>query len=530
MVTGTRLFVRLPFFLLRPLHPGEAQQMLRRRLERREDDFLTLVRRTVYEHARSPYRQLLMLAGCEYGDLEKLVKQVGVEEALKVLYRHGVYLAVDEFKGRRPVVRGGSTIPLDPKQLRNPHVSAHLFSGSSGSRGRSIPAPIDLASVRDHAVNKGLCLQVWDALGCEHAHWAVPGGAVMFQMLQLAALGLSPARWFSQLDPRRPDLHFRYRWAARTLRWGSALAGISMPSPSYVPLDSPLPVARWMAQVLRVGRTPHLHTYTSSAVRVSQAAFDNGIDLRGAKFSVGSEPITTTRLSAIRCTGADVEPTYGSSETGMIAWGCFAPNTPDEHHLFHDLLALTQPGADGESANMPPDTLLISSLRSTARFILLNVSLGDRAEVFKRACGCGLERLGWTTHLRTIRSFEKLTAGGMMFLDADVIRVLEDLLPERFGGGPTDYQLVEEEAEGGQPRVRLLIHPAVGSLDMTAVREMFLAAIGGGSGADRVMELQLRAAGLFTVERRPPLMNGLGKIQHIHYNQREARPASTNRV
>jgi len=72
MVTGTRLFVRLPFFLLRPLHPGEAQQMLRRRLERREDDFLTLVRRTVYEHARSPYRQLLMLAGCEYGDLEKL--------------------------------------------------------------------------------------------------------------------------------------------------------------------------------------------------------------------------------------------------------------------------------------------------------------------------------------------------------------------------------------------------------------------------------------------------------------------------
>jgi hypothetical protein len=57
--------------------------------------------------------------------------------------------------------------------------------------------------------------------------------------------------------------------------------------------------------------------------------------------------------------------------------------------------------------------------------------------------------LGWTTHLRDIRSQEKLTAGGMTFLDTDLIRVLEEVLPARFGGAPTDYQLVEEEAEEG---------------------------------------------------------------------------------
>lgn len=61
------------------------------------------------------------------------------------------------------------------------------------------------------------------------------------------------------------------------------------------------------------------------------------------------------------------------------------------------------------------------------------------------------ERLGWTLHLHGIRSVEKLTAAGMTFLDSDVIRVLEEVLPGRFGGGPTHYQLVEEEdAEDGR--------------------------------------------------------------------------------
>ncbi len=71
--------------------------------------------------------------------------------------------------------------------------------------------------------------------------------------------------------------------------------------------------------------------------------------------------------------------------------------------------------------------------------------MGDQAVVSERACGCPYQQLGWTTHLHGIRSFEKLTAAGMTFLDTDVIRVLEEVLPGRFGGIPSDYQLVEEE-------------------------------------------------------------------------------------
>ena len=127
-------------------------------------------------------------------------------------------------------------------------------------------------------------------------------------------------------------------------------------------------------------------------------------------------------------------------------------------------------------------------------------------------------------HLRDIRSHEKLTAGGMTFLDTDLIRVLEEVLPTRFGGAPTDYQLVDEEAEEGRPRVRLLVHPRIGAVDAEALAETFLSAIGGGTGSERVMALLWREAKLLRVERQPPLAGPSGKIQHLHAGERRSRP------
>jgi hypothetical protein len=148
--------------------------------------------------------------------------------------------------------------------------------------------------------------------------------------------------------------------------------------------------------------------------------------------------------------------------------------------------------------------------------LLLNVSLGDQARVVRRRCGCVLEALGWTTHLETIRSFEKLTAGGIAFLDTDVVRVLEELLPVRFGGGPTDYQLVEEEIENGRPCLRLLIHPAVGPLNPDEVAEAFLHAVSPGSGIERLAGLLWQGGHFLRIERRPPLTMASGKVLHLH--------------
>jgi hypothetical protein len=270
-----------------------------------------------------------------------------------------------------------------------------------------------------------------------------------------------------------------------------------------------------MTEILGRGGTPHVLTFASSAVRIGQAARQMGADLRGARFTMSGEPITAARLAEVRRTGAEVMPRYGNNEVGgLVACGCLAPEAPDDFHLFHDLLALIQPGADGPAHGLPPKALLVTSLRSTAPLVLLNYCLGDQADIRPRACGCALERLGWNTQLRTVRSYEKLTAAGMNLLDADVIRVLEEVLPNRFGGGPTDYQLVEEETPAGRPSLRLRVHPTLGPLDDAAVAAAFLAAIGAGNGVERVMGLAWREGKLLQVERRAPEAT-MGKIHHF---------------
>lgn len=282
-----------------------------------------------------------------------------------------------------------------------------------------------------------------------------------------------------------------------------------------MPLAEPLPVARWLVDTLRAGRVPHVFTFASAAVRLCKAAGEAGLDLAGAQFTVTGEPITPSRLAAVRSTGAEAVADYGSAECGgSISYGCLAPIAADDVHLFDDLHALIQPGA-GASPDLPAEALLVTSLCASSPLVLLNVSMGDQSVVERRRCGCFLERLGWTTHLHTIRSFEKLTAGGMTFMASEVVRILEEVLPARFGGGPIDYQLLEEDGEAGT-ELRLLVHPNVGPIDASAVLDAFLEAIGGGTGAERVMALHWRTSHMLRVERRPPFTTAGGKVLQLH--------------
>ncbi len=408
---GARFLRALPRFLRHPVRPDEARAIVRRRLATRETDFLDMARRCVTAHPNGPYHFLFEAAGCELGDLESLVRREGVEGTLQAVYRAGVYLTVEEFKGRRPVERGSRVFHVDPGDVLNPASVVYVPSQTGGSRGAATPVPLDLAAVRDWAVNKSLACVARGGGSWTHARWSVPGGATIVQLLLYAAFGAVPVRWFSQVDPTDTALDPRYRLSAVALRWGSRLAGVPLPRSEHVPLHDPSPIARWMAAVLSRGGTPHLATYVSSAVRVFQAAQHAGLDLRGAQFSVGGEPITPSRLDAIHTVGAEAAPRYGSIEAGLIGDGCLAPAAADDHHLYHDLLACVQPGPGGARPGVPADAVLITSLRPTAPLLLLNVALGDRASVAPRACGCPLEEAGWPTHLSSIRSYEKLTVG-----------------------------------------------------------------------------------------------------------------------
>jgi hypothetical protein len=515
LTMAARLLARLPSFLRRPLGLDEARAMLRRRLERRQEDFLAVVRGAIYDHAGSPYRPLLRGAGCEYGDLERMVRRDGVEGALRVLLRSGVYLTIDEFKGRRPAVRGTATLAVDPARLRNPRSGFHVAARSGGSRGEGTPVLLDLAFIRDCAANNFLALDARGGARWVKGIWEAPGSGATFRILRYSAFGAPLARWFSPIDVKDPGLHPRYRWHARLMVWESRLIGVPLPSPELAPVADPLPIARWMAATLRGGGTPHLFSLASPAVQLCQAALDAGIDVGGAQLEMAGEPTTRARLETVRRAGVGAVPRYGSIEAGSIGYACLAPDAPDDVHLFDDLHGVVQAGDDAPSLGVPREALFVSSLRSSAPFVMLNVSMGDQAVLHRRSCGCPMEALGWDRHLHTIRSFEKLTGAGITLFDTDVVRVLEDVLPRRFGGAPTHYQLVEEEAEGGRPRVRLLVHPDVGPVDPAALVEAFLAAIGEGAGGNRMMSRIWRDADVLRVERAVPLATRFGKVHHL---------------
>ena len=518
LTAAARLLTGLPSFLHRRFTPEEGRAEVRRRLDARGADFLALLRRAVFERPDGPYRILLRAAGCELGDVARLVEREGLEGALDALRGHGVYLTIEEFKGRRPVVRGSTCFDIDPAQLRNPLSSVHVRSESSGSRGPRTSVGMDLAYVRDQAANVAVFLGIRRGLEWRQALWSVPGGYAMRVLLRLAAAGAPPARWFSQVDPGAPGLHARYRWSARMLRLGSLGAGVPLPAARFAPLEAPLPVARWMAEVLEQGEVPHLFTFPSSAVRLCEAASEAGLSLRGAQFWLTGEPITARRLEVIAAAGAEAVGHYGSSECGgPIAYGCLHPERRTDLHLLSDLLAVVQSGpAAAGAGDLPPRALMYSSLRAAAPFVLVNLAIGDDAHVEPAACGCPIAAMGWSTTLREVRSYAKLTAGGMNILDADMVEALEEALPGRFGGGPTDYQLVEDEDAEGHPRLRLLVHPRLGPLDARVVAETLLAAIGSGHGIERVTELVWRDAGVVHVERRAPVATQTGKIRHFH--------------
>jgi hypothetical protein len=515
-LSGIRLLGVIPRLLRPRIGPARARAALAQRLAARETSFLRLVRRGVYEQVSSPYRTLLRAAGCELGDIEALVRERGVEAALALLFRHGVYLTADEFKGRRPVVRGGTTLAVRPADLHNPDAAQHVPIQSSGSGGARTGVWLDSRFLRERAANVGLIFASRGAAAWEYGIWLVPGTNVIVHILEFSAFGTPQRRWFSQIDPASSALPARYRWGERLVRAAALAAGTRLPRLRHVPLDDPLPIARWMVGALRAGRRPNLWTYASSAVRLCQAAADAGLDLQGAQFSVGGEPFTEARRATIRGVGAEAYPQYGISECGEVGFGCLAPREIDDIHVLHDLHALIQPAADGPPRGLPPDALLISSVRPTAPFVLLNVSMGDRGVLGERGCGCPMAQLGWTTHVHSLRSDEKLTAAGMTFHDADVIRVLEETLVGRFGGGPTDYQLLEEEDAAGRPRIRLLVHPRVPRFDPGAIADTFLAGIGAGPGGEGRMALFWREARLLVVERRPPVTAASGKLLHLH--------------
>src|SRR5262245_47234578 len=374
VTAAARLASALPGFMRHPLTFETSAAAHRQRRDTRDTAWLALIRAAVYGNPRSPYLRLLRRAGCEAGDLEGLVRKDGLEGTLHRLYRAGVYLTIEEFKGRHPVVRGNDRFSVSPGQLRNPRAAVHAFIRSGGSRGPGMSVPMDLAFLRGQSTNTCLVTHARGGAGWHKGHWTVPGGGALNMILTYAGFGRPPTAWFSQLDPDAPNIPARYRWSARLVCWISHAVRRPIPHPRHVPLDDPAPILRWMTASLRRGEVPLLQTFTSSAVRVCQVAREAGIDLRGLQFTLGGEPVTAARLAVIREVGAVGFTHYGAAETGSaLSLGCLHPVQPDDSHLTDDLHAFVQPGDALTSPDLSPRALLITSLRMRAPLVFLNV-------------------------------------------------------------------------------------------------------------------------------------------------------------
>ena len=62
----------------------------------------------------------MKLAQCELGDIEKMVRDKGLEGTLLALWKAGVYITFEEFKGCKPIVRNGQVILVQTHDFDNP--------------------------------------------------------------------------------------------------------------------------------------------------------------------------------------------------------------------------------------------------------------------------------------------------------------------------------------------------------------------------------------------------------------------------
>ena len=247
------------------------------------------------------------------------------------------------------------------------------------------------------------------------------------------------------------------------------------------------------------------------AVRISLAARARGLSLDGVTFLLGAEPLTPARQATIEASGAKTTVTYGFSEGGNVGSQCAQAGPLDDIHVSLDAFAVVQRPRPLPNGSVV-DSLLLTSLRSATPKVLLNTEIGDHAVLEMRRCGCRFDEYGYVQHLHTIRSFGKLTGDGVTFIGSDILHVFEEILPRLFGGGPADYQLVEEQASDGRPRYRLLVDPNLGPLDDQAVISAFLGALSRLRRPYGFMVEQWTRVGALEVARLPPRPGARGKV------------------
>ena len=507
------MFARFPFavrrFLTHRITLDDAKRIVRERMEQREANLLLAVTRGVYGHPSSPYLALLKHAGCELGDFRDLVARKGVDPALRQLREAGVYVTYEEFKGRKPIERPGLTIPTRASDFDNPEARRDLAGRTSGSTGAAVKFAIALDYIAARASQRLIALSAHDLIGVPSACWrGILPDRTIGQLLAGALIDALPMRWFSPIGLRDSRHWLKYRAGSYYLIACMRAAGIRVPWPEYVPMDRALTIAQFAAAAAKAHGRVLMRGGTSRAVRVAIAARDAGLDLSGVTFMGAGEPATDGKLRQVEAVGARFVSNYGMSDASLPGAGCAARVGVSDYHLLTDTIALIPYPHRVEAFGVTVSAFVMTTLLPISPKVMLNVETDDFGIVEERHCGCELEACGYTTHLREIRSYSKLTGEGVTLIGDDMIHILETALPARFGGTSFDYQLMEDEDEQGFTRLFVTVSPRVELQDERAVIDCVLDGLRRASPATDAARLTWQNAQTLRVRRGEPVWTG----------------------
>lgn len=503
LAVDARYVIDLPGFLRHPFSLEDARSTVERQLQARAESFLDILERGVYAHPRSPYYRLLSHAGVELGDVQRHVRQDGLEATLGKLYDTGVYVTSEEMKGRQPIRRNGLEIPVSTADFDNPlGLKPHLVSTSSGSTGQGTNVQASLKSISAASIDilLGNISQFGDRpLG----FWSAGDVA---KLLWYAKAGRPLATVFYSDRPRWSSFAIRQRLILLYTRFVARLLNYSIPRPEIVGRDEAPRIAKWLAEMTAGGIPAAMLCESNPAVRVCIAAKENGLDISGTLFSVGGEPYTPGKAAVLASAGASALVSYAMTEVGgVVGRSCANAIEIDDVHFFTHRLALIQ--RDREvSPGQTVGALIYTTVHPDNLKLMLNADSGDYATMTNRECGCLMGQAGLNTHLQGVRSYQKLTSEGNTFIGSRLYELVEEVLPALFGGGINDYQLVEEEQESGLSKVSIVVSPRVGPIDEQAVIAAVLENLESShshAGGSTMVEMWRQGSNLQVVRREP---------------------------
>jgi hypothetical protein len=501
-----RFGLGLKKFLRVPVSVDEAKSIIRQRILMRDHAFLKVVERAVFNNKRSPYLKLFRAADCELGDVRTLVSKEGIEGTLRELFKAGIYVDFDEFKGQKPVIRGGKTFQFCDSDFDNPLILPHYQTTSGGSSGIPTRIMIDLEYLADRTPVWSMMFEAHHLLSSPLVFLTPYYPGIVNLHLIYAKLGNRFIRWFATASGGSMAYKIVSAYLHTLLRWTGGF-----PKPEFIRPGDWSRVGDCLVGMVRSGLRPCVNASPSDAIRVCLAMRERGISLHHVTFLLGYEPLTPARRKTIEEAGAMATMTYGFSEAGTVGLQCPQPGEVDDVHVASDAFAVIPYDRRGDEGDTFK-ALLLTTLGASTPKVMLNTEIGDYAVLDSRKCGCLFDEFGYHQHLHTIRSFGKLTGGGVTFLATDLYRLIEEMLPQRFGGNLGDYQLVEEQDAQGLPRLSLFASPELKDIDERELVAVFLAEVGKIRRQYPFMVNQWIESYVLRVVRKKPLLTKRGKL------------------